>query len=53
VHVDTAQLETLADLYGSDAVLLDLIARLTCTECRGKLDVRVHVPRLDKFGGRA
>jgi hypothetical protein len=36
-----------------DAVLFDLIARLVCTGCGGKLDVRVHVPRLAKFGGRA
>jgi hypothetical protein len=53
VHVDTAQLEMLADRYGRDAILLDLIARLTCAECSGKLDVRVHVPRLAKFEGRA
>jgi hypothetical protein len=30
--------------YGRDAVLFDLIRRLTCAECSGKLDVRVHVP---------
>jgi hypothetical protein len=53
VRVDTAQLEALADRYGRDAPLPDLIARLTCTECGGKLSVRVHVPRLEKFGGRA
>jgi hypothetical protein len=53
VHVDMAQLGALADRYGRDAVLLDLIARLTCTDCRAKLDMRVHVPRLAKFGGRA
>jgi hypothetical protein len=52
VHVDTAQLETLADRYGRYAVLFDLIARLTCADCSGKLDIRVHVPRLAKFGAR-
>jgi hypothetical protein len=52
VHVDTTQLGALVDRYGRDAVLFDLIARLVCTDCGGRLDVRVHVPRLAKFGGR-
>jgi predicted metal-binding protein len=38
---------------GREEVLLDLITWLTCTECGGRLDFRVHVPRLAKFGGRA
>jgi hypothetical protein len=53
VHVDTAQLGALADRYGRDAVLFDVAKRLVCKECGGKLDTRVHVPRLAKFGGRA
>ena len=52
VHVDTAQLESLVERYGHDTPLLDLIARLVCTGCGGRLNVRVHVPRLAKFGGR-
>ena len=52
VHVDTAQLGVLADRYGRDAPLPDLIRRLVCSDCRGKLDLRVHVPRLATFGGR-
>jgi hypothetical protein len=53
VHVDTSQLRALADRYGRDAVLFDVTKRLVCKECGGKLDTRVHVPRLAKFGGRA
>jgi hypothetical protein len=53
VHVDTAQLGALADRYGRDAILFDVAKRLVCKECGGKLDTRVHVPRLAKFGGRA
>src|SRR5712672_285856 len=51
VHVDSAQLDSLADRYGRDAALFDLIARLTCAECNGKLDVRVHAPLHSVDGG--
>ena len=43
---------TLAARYSRETPIPGLIARLVCTECSGKLDVRVHVPRLGKFGGR-
>jgi hypothetical protein len=53
VHIDTARLDTLAARYGRNAVLFDVAKRLVCKECGGKLDTRVHVPRLTKFSGRA
>lgn len=53
VHIDGAQLETLATRYGRDTPIPDLVARLTCSQCGGKLDMRVHVPRLAKFGAKA
>ena len=52
-HRETAQLEAFAGRYGRAAILFDVAKRLVCKECGGKLDTRVHVPRLAKFGGRA
>ena len=39
-----ASAEGMATRYGQDTPLPYVMARLTCRDCRGPLDMRVHVP---------
>jgi hypothetical protein len=44
VLIDTAALEILAQRYGRDAVLYEVMQRIVSAVCGGKADLRVHVP---------
>lgn len=42
VHIETAALETMAARYGRDAVLYDIMQRVTCKACGAKVDLTVR-----------
>ena len=48
VIVDTEALEALALRYGRDAVLFDLMQRITCKACGAKARLSVHAPSASK-----
>jgi hypothetical protein len=48
VIVDTEALEALALRYGRDAVLPDLMQRITCKACGAKARLSVHAPSASK-----
>ena len=45
VLIDAAALETLAARYGQDAILFDVMERITCKDCGGKVSLSVRAPR--------
>jgi hypothetical protein len=53
VHIETGALETMAARYGREAVLYDIMQRVTCKACRSKVDLSVHTPEhMFGAGGR-
>jgi hypothetical protein len=53
VEIDTAALETMATRYGREAILFDIMQRVTCQACGLKVDLTVHTPsRMFGAGGR-
>ena len=48
VTVDTEALEALAFRYSQDAVLFDLMQRITCKACGAKASLSVHAPSASK-----
>jgi hypothetical protein len=48
VIVDTEALKALALRYGRDAVLFDLMQRITCKTCGAKASLSVHAPSASK-----
>ena len=48
VIVGTEALEALALRYGRDAVLFDLMQRITCKVCGAKASLSVHAPGASK-----
>jgi hypothetical protein len=45
VLIDTAGLEAMAARYGQNAVLFDVMQRITCKDCGGKVSLSVRAPR--------
>ena len=50
IEVDETGLVSLGERYGRGVALPDVMERVVCAACGGKADLRVHVPRLERFG---
>jgi hypothetical protein len=45
VLIETATLEAMAARYGREAVLFDVMQRITCKDCGGRVSLSVRAPR--------
>jgi hypothetical protein len=53
VLIETTALETMAVRYGREAILYDIMQRVTCKACKSKVDLMVHTPaHMFGAGGR-